>query len=75
MSDDAPAVEKPAVDPKDVTNSDKPVDAPVLPSFRLTHEDDTGVIQATDELHARALWNDQRSKWPSPSLVKCERLD
>lgn len=43
-----------------------------LPKYRLKHGASELVIEAPNELEARALFNDSRKVWPPPREVKCE---
>lgn len=47
---------------------------PLLHTYELKHGDVVGTVEACDEIAARAIFNDRRSKWPSPSQVKCKLI-
>lgn len=56
--------------------ADTPPEPPAkaLPQFRLTHGDDIDVVEAIDEISARAFFNDRRGRWPNPRDVTVETL-
>lgn len=54
---------------------DKQVDPNGPGRFLVTgHDGETGTVDASSPTEARAKFNDGRKVWPSPKLVKVERL-
>lgn len=49
--------------------------APKMPQWRVTHGDVTKLVSAPNENDARAIFNDSCKKWPSPKLVKVEKVE
>ena len=52
-----------------------PVDpVPTKPKFKLTFGSRVSVIEADDELTARAMFNDAMNQWPKPADVNVEAV-
>ena len=46
-----------------------------MPQWKVTHGDVKKIVTAPNENDARAIFNDSCKKWPSPKLVKVEKVE